>query len=408
MDESFNAVKITDNVYWVGAIDWDVRDLHGYLTSRGTTYNAFLILDEKVTLIDTVKEHFFDEMIARISSVIEPKKIDYIVSNHSEMDHSGCLPQTIAATQPKEVFASKMGAKALGNHFHSMDQEITVVGDGDSLDLGEMKLSFIGTPMCHWPDSMVSYLNERELLFSQDIFGMHLASSDRFADQLDQSILDYEAGKYYANILLHLSDMIARALKKIDNMGLKFSMIAPDHGPIRRNKEGIDGIIAAYGRWTRQEPSKKAIVVYDSMWGSTTKMAHVIGDGLAAAGVTVKLMKMRSSHRSNVATEILGAGALVVGTPTINNSIFPSIADVMCYLKGLQPKNLIGVAFGSHGWTGEGTKQLNEMLIEMGVEIVDDPLRVVYVPDDAALEQCHKLGQAVGEALLNKVAGIGE
>ena len=399
MSRTFEAVKIAEDVYWVGAIDWDVKDFHGYLTSRGTTYNAFLVLDEKVTLIDTVKEPFFDEMIARIASVVELERVDYIVSNHSEMDHSGCLPQTIAALKPEEIFASKMGVKALGNHFHSLGREITVVGDGDSLDLGEMKLSFVMTPMCHWPDSMVSYLNERRLLFSQDVFGMHLACSERFADQLDRSILDYEAEKYYANILLPLSGIVAKALEKIDKLGLELAMIAPDHGPIWREAEDIERIIGGYARWARQKPANKAVVVYDTMWGSTAKMAQEIGDGLTAAGTDVKLMSMGSSHRSDVATEVLGAGALVVGSPTINNSIFPSIADVMCYLKGLQPKNLIGAAFGSHGWGGDASKQLQEMLVDMSVEMVGGPLRVVYVPDDAALRQCRQFGQRIAERL---------
>ncbi len=405
MSESFEAFKIAENVYWVGAIDWDVQDFHGYLTSRGSTYNAYLIIDEKITLIDTVKGPFFKEMLSRIAHVIDPKKIDYIVSNHSEMDHTGSLPQTIAAVSPEKVFASKMGARALGNHFHSLNQEITVVGDGDSLALGEMNLSFVGTPLCHWPDSMVSYLNERGILFSQDVFGMHLASSERFADQLDESVLDYEAGKYYANIMLHLSGMVSKALVKMEKLKSGLSMIAPDHGPIRRTKEDVDSIIESYGRWSRQEPCKKAVVVYDTMWGSTAKMAQVIGDGIAASGIVVKLMAMSSSHRSNVATEILDAGALVVGSPTINNSIFPTIADVMCYLSGLKPKNLVGGAFGSHGWSGEATKKLQEMLENLGCDMIGDPLRVEYVPDDDALKQCHQFGERIAERLLKACDG---
>lgn len=402
MTDAFGARKVADNVYWVGAIDWDVRNFHGYLTSRGTTYNAFLVLADRPTLVDVVKASFLDEMMARVASVIEPERIEYIVSNHSEMDHSGCLPQAIAAIGPQKVFASKMGRKALNSHFH-MDAEVTVVGDGDSLDLGNMKLSFAETPMCHWPDSMVTYLHESRLLFSQDAFGMHLASYERFADELDESVLDQEAAKYFANILMHLSRSIRKALDKVAGLGLPISMVAPDHGPIWRTERDIQRIVGAYRRWADREPTDKAVVVYDTMWQSTAKMARAIGDGLADSGATVKLMSMSSCHRSDVATELLEAGALVVGSPTMNNNIFPTVADVMTYIKGLSPRNLVGAAFGSYGWGGQAPKQLHAMLEEMGVETVADPMAVCYVPDADALARCREMGRAIGKRLMEKL-----
>ena len=398
MRQTFKAVKVTDNVYWVGAIDWDIRDFHGYLTRRGSTYNAFLILAEKVTLIDTVKAPFFDEMMARITSVVQPDKIDYIISNHSEMDHTGALFQTIAAVKPEKIFASKMGVKALAGHFH-MDREIIPVDDGQTLDLGNMKLTFVETRMCHWPDSMVSYLHEEQLLFSQDAFGMHLAGYERFADELDREVLDYESAKYYANILLGLSSFIAKTLKKISDLGIALSIVAPDHGPIWRKKEDIDRIIGSYARWAAQEPTNKAVILYDTMWGSTTKMARAIGEGLAAGGAKVKLMSTTASHRSEVITELLDAGAIVVGSPTMNNNVLPSVADVMTYIKGLRPGNLVGAAFGSYGWSGEAPKHLHAMLKEMGLTVVAEPLRVNYVPDEAALTECCKLGEAIAKQL---------
>ena len=398
MSNAFDAVKVADNVYWVGAIDWDVRNFHGYLTSLGTTYNAYLILADKVTLIDTVKEPFYDEMMARIASVVEPGRIDYIVSNHSELDHTGCLLQTIAATGARKVFASKMGKKALAAHFHT-DQQITVVGDSDSLDLGNCKLSFVETRMCHWPDSMVSYLHADELLFSQDLFGMHMASSERFADELDRTVLDHEAAKYYANILMPFPSHVRKILDKIGALDRPIGVIAPDHGPIWRTPAHVQHIANAYGLWSDRPPTNKAIVLYDTMWQSTAKMARAIGEGLDAAGVTTRLMSMNSCHRSDVAVELLDAGALVVGSPTINNNIFPTIADVMTYLKGLNPRNLVGAAFGSHGWSGEAPRHLNETLEQMGIETVSEPLRIKYVPDDSALVQCRDLGHAVGSRL---------
>ncbi|MBN1554498.1 MAG: FprA family A-type flavoprotein [Phycisphaerae bacterium] len=399
MDAAFQAYRVAEDVYWVGAIDWNVRNFHGYQTGRGTTYNAFLLLSDTVTLIDTVKAPFYDEMMSRIASVIDPAKIEYIVSNHSEMDHSGSLPRTMTAVSPKKVFASKMGQRALANHFHINPESITVVGDGDEIDLGGMKLSFAETRMCHWPDSMVSYLHEREILFSQDAFGMHLAGYERFADEVSREVLDYESAKYYANILLHLSPFIEKTLAKLNDLNLPLSMVAPDHGPIWRTGEDIRRILGEYARWAKQTPTKKAVVVYDTMWGSTDVMARAICEGLSAGGMDVKLMHLQSAHRSDVVTELLQAGALLVGSPTMNNQIFPSVADTMTYLKGLQPRNLVAAAFGSYGWSGEAPKHLTTMLEEMGLNVLTEPLRITYVPDARALGECRQLGQTVAQAV---------
>ncbi|NQT53440.1 FprA family A-type flavoprotein [bacterium] len=398
MAHAFDAVKITDDVYWVGAIDWAIRDFHGYATGRGSTYNAYLILADKVTLIDTVKAPFFGEMLARIASVIDPQKIDYIVSNHTEMDHSGALPNTIQVVKPEKVFASVMGAKGLPQHF-GKGLDLTPVKDGETLSLGNRTLAFLETRMLHWPDSMFSYLQEESLLFSQDAFGMHLASTERFADQIARDVLDYEAGKYYANILMPLSKFVARLLERVGGLGLQPAIVAPDHGPVWR--KDIGHIVEAYGRWARQEPTRKVVVSYDTMWQSTGLMARTIAQGVADVGAEVKVMPLRAAHRSDVATELLEAGALIVGSPTINNGLFPTVADLLCYLKGLKPANLVGAAFGSYGWSGEAFKEVARVLEDMNVEPVGEPLGVRYVPDDAALEQCRALGAAVAERVAN-------
>ncbi len=400
MSKAFQAVQIAEKVYWVGGIDWDIRNFHSYLTSRGTTYNAYLVLSETPVLIDTVKAPFFDEMMKRISSVIDPEKIDYLVSNHSEMDHTGSLLRTIDTIHPKQVCASRMGQKALAAHFHLDPQTITIVGDGDTLNLGDMSLAFVETKMCHWPDSMVSYLPEGKILFSQDAFGMHLASCERFADEIDRGILDTETAKYYANILLHLSPHIDKTLNKMNDLNLPLKFVAPDHGPVWRTEQDIQRIVGNYASWSTQKYSKKAIVVYDSMWGSTGKMARAICEGLVAGGLHVKLFNMSVCHRSDVITDLLNAGALLVGSATLNNHIQPTMADVMTYIKGLKPKNLIATAFGSFGWSGEAPKQLHFMLEEMNLNLIVDPLRINYVPDDEALEQCRSLGLKVASATL--------
>ncbi len=403
MSETFKATQITDTVWWVGAIDWDVRNFHGYRTGRGTTYNAFLIVAEKVTLVDTVKHEFYDEMMARIASVVDPTTIDVIISNHAEMDHTGCLPKTINAVNPSAVYCSKMGQRALVAHFGELD--LIAVDEGQQIDLGGATISFVETKMCHWPDSMVTYLHEDELLFSQDAFGMHFASHQRYADKLESGAMQYEAAKYYANILLHLSPFIDKTLTKMDGLGLPVKILAPDHGPIYRTPELIDWILSSYARWAAQAPTNKAVVVYDSMWHSTATLAKLIGEGLVEGGVDeVCLLSLAEAHRSDVVTELLEAGALVVGSPTMNNNILPSVADIMTYLKGLKPRNLIGGAFGSFGWSGEAPKHLQAMLEEMGAEKVTDPLRVNYVPDETEQAAAREFGLAIAAALKEKLA----
>jgi len=393
--KEFNAVKLTDRVYWVGAIDWSIREFHGYATQRGSSYNAYLILAEKATLIDTVKAPFKSELMARIASVINPSRIKYIVSNHSEMDHSGCLPALIREIKPDKVFASAMGAKALADHFRL--EGVESVLDGETLSLGNMNLTFMETRMLHWPDSMVSYLNEEEILFSQDGFGMHLASGERFDDEVPEWIWEYEAAKYYANILLPYSNLIIALLEKLNKIGLKIKMMAPDHGPVWRAH--IGRILGLYNLWAKQQPSKKAVIAYDTMWQSTALMARAICEGLIEAGITVRLMPMAGSHRSDVVTELLDAGALLVGSPTLNNNIFPTMADLLTYIKGLRPKNLLGAAFGSYGWSGEAVKLLSQMLRDMKVNIVHDGIEAKYVPTPEVLSKCRELGLLVAKKI---------
>jgi len=256
------------------------------------------------------------------------------------------------------------------------------------------------TRMLHWPDSMFTYLAEEEVLFSQDAFGMHLASSERFADEIDDDILGYEARKYFANILLPLSSFVTRLLGKVSQLGIKVSMVAPDHGPIWR--KNIDRILQLYSRWAAQERTKKGIVVYDTMWQSTAMMARAIGEGLGSGGVGAKVMPLRSCHRSDVATEMLDAGALLVGSPTLNNNMFPTVSDVLTYLKGLKPRNLIGAAFGSYGWSGEAVKHINSVLAEMNVDLVGEGVKANYVPDERALSECFSLGALVAQKLNEK------
>ncbi len=401
MSDIYSAIKVSDSVYWVGAIDWSIRDFHGYTTPHGSTYNAYLILADKITLIDTVKAPFMDEMLARVASIVDPSKIDYIVSNHSEQDHSGCLMQVIDKIKPGKVFASPMGVKTLKEIFHD-DCAIEAVKDGQTLSLGNMDLKFMETRMIHWPDSMFSFLEKEGVLFCQDAFGMHLATFERFCDELPLDMIRYEAATYYANIVLPYSPVVLKALEKVAATGWPIKIFAPDHGPLWRKDLGL--ILDWYKIWAGQKPVNKAVVVYATMWHSTEMMAKAIAESLAQAGVKVKILSMNETHRSEVIFELLEAGALVVGSPTLNNNILPQMADVMTYIKGLKPANLIGAAFGSYGWSGESVKDLEAILNSMKVEIVAQSVSTKHVPDRDVLLKCHELGQTVAAELKKRTA----
>ena len=400
MNNTFKAVQVTEDVWWVGAIDWNIRDFHGYRTGRGSTYNAYLVLADKITLIDTVKAPFREEMMERIASVVDPEKIEYIVSNHSEMDHSGSLPQVIAAVNPKKVFASVVGAKTLAELFPNPG-EITPVKDGETFSLGNRTLTFLETRMLHWPDSMFTYLNEEQLLFSQDAFGMHYASLERFADGCDPAALAYEAATYYANILLPYSPQVLKLIEKVKSAKLSFKIIAPDHGPIWRKE--TDAILGRYARWAAQKPEGRAVVVYATMWHSTERMARAISEGLAAGGLRVKVMSMDEVHRSDVMYELLCAGAVAVGSPTLNNHMLPNMADILTYMRGLKPRNMIAAAFGSYGWSGEAVREIEEVLTEMKLEKTGEGIRVKNVPDAEALSRCYELGKDMAGQVLSRL-----
>jgi len=396
MAEPFKAVRISDRVHWVGAIDWALRDFHGYATRRGTTYNAYLVMADDVTLVDTVKAPFRDEFMSRIRSVVDPRDIKVIVSNHSEMDHSGLLPEVVKAIAPREVLASAAGVKTLSEHFHGLDG-LTAVKDGERRSLGNAALTFYETRMLHWPDSMISFLDGDGVLFSQDAFGMHLASTERFDDELDPALLDEEAKKYYANILMPYSGLVSKALERLRSLNLPATLVAPDHGPVWR--KGFPGIAASYAGWAEQRPTRKAVVAYDTMWGSTAAMAAAIGDGLSEGGASAKLLPMSTTDRSEAATEVLEAGALLVGSSTLNGQMLPAVADTLTYLRGLKPVNLVGQAFGSYGWSGEAVQQVQDALIQMKVRMVGGPLRFRYVPTREHLASCKEFGLQVAAAL---------
>lgn len=390
-------VEVRNGINWVGAVDWQVRDFHGYSTYKGTTYNAFLIIDEKITLFDTVKKSFKGDLLHNLYKVIDPSKIDYLVVNHVEPDHSGSLPEMMEIIKPEKLFCSPRGKKALIDHYHTKDWPYEVVGTGDELRLGKRTIQFMETRMVHWPDSMFSYVKEDNLLISSDAFGQHWATSERFNDEVDASELMNHAAKYYANILTLYSPLIQKLLQSVLEMGLKIDVICPDHGLIWRDNPMQ--IVEAYDRWSKQVPVPKAVVVYDTMWASTRNMAKAIADGLIESGVSTRMMDLSVDHRSDVMTEVLDAKAIILGSPTLNNTLLPRMADLLCYMGGLRPANKIGAAFGSYGWSGEAVRLINNALEDMKVEVIDPGVRLQYVPDHEGLRKCVELGRKVAEAV---------
>ncbi len=388
-------VEIKEKVYWVGAVDWNIRDFHGYSTYKGTTYNAYLIMDEKITLVDTVKNPFKEDLINNISQIVDPGKIDYLIVNHVEMDHAGSVREVVDLVKPEKIFCSPMAQKTMLAYNLPADYPYEVVKTGQSLSLGKKTVQFLETRMLHWPDSMFSYLPEDKLLISSDAFGEHWATSERFDDQVDQAELMVHAAKYYANILLLYSPLVQKLLGEVQKMGLAIDMIAPDHGVIWRGNPSA--IMAAYDRWSRQVTANKALVIYDTMWHSTEKMALAIADGLIKEGISTKVLNLRYSHRSEVMTEVLDAKAIICGTSTLNNNMLPRMADMLTYMKGLKPVNRIGAAFGSYGWSGEAVGQVTQYLEDMKITLAAPGLKVLYGPTEEDLKNCEALGQQVGQ-----------
>ncbi len=392
-------IEIAKGVYDVGVNDWNIEDFHGYSTPLGTSYNAFLIVDEKIALIDTVKKEFADQLIANIERIVDPRKIDYMISNHTEMDHSGGLARVMHRIgEDKPIYCSKLGAKNLALHF-SQRYNYHAVQEGEKLSLGQRTLTFMETRMVHWPDSMFTYLLEEQMLFSSDGFGQHYAGFEKFDDVIGHTIMPH-AKKYFANILLLYAPLILKLIDKVSKMGLAIKTICPDHGVIWRKDPGK--IIAAYDQWSRQTPKRKAVLVYDTMWHSTERMAEAIAAGLSAEGIQVRPMYLRKWHRSDVMTEVLDAKAVIVGSPTLNNGLFPTVSDFLTYMKGLKPVGKIGAAFGSHGWSGEAPKLIGQELESLQFEMVA-PIRRQFVPDGKSLEESYAFGRAIGRQIVAQV-----
>jgi anaerobic nitric oxide reductase flavorubredoxin len=389
-------VTLAEDIFWVGIVDWNLRDFHGYITRRGTTYNAYLILDEKIALVDTVKHTFGKQLLTNILDITDMEKIDYIIVNHVEMDHSSSLPMIAEKAKNATIIASQKGKEAIICHYGD-NFRIQTVKTGDELKLGDRTLKFVEAPMLHWPDSMFTYVVPDKILMPNDAFGQHLASSQRFDDEVDEHILMDEAKTYYANILMPLGPLITRKIQEVVQMGIAPTVIAPSHGIIWRSNPSR--IVNAYLQWSEGKSKNKVAIVYDTMWGSTDKMAHAIAEGAISQDVEVKLMKLRATDLTDVVTEILDSKAVIVGSPTLNNQMFPTLGHFLTYITGLKPKDKIWSFFGSYGWGGGAVRGMMEMTRKAGFNVHEPGIEVKYIPNAEDLQKCFELGKQIASEI---------
>jgi anaerobic nitric oxide reductase flavorubredoxin len=394
--------ELKNGVYWVGATDWTVRHFHGYelSTHRGSTYNSYLIKDEKTVLIDTVWEPLTDRFMENLSEVVDIKNIDYVVMNHLEPDHSGALPAIMEFIPDATIIVSKKGEESIKRHYHK-DWKLKVVSNGEKISIGKNELVFIEAAMLHWPDSMFTYLNGHNILFSNDAFGQHFASSDIFNDEVDENEVYQEALKYYANILTPFSKLVAKKIEELKGLNLPIDIIAPSHGIIWR-KDSMQ-IVEKYYDWATESPDKNVVIVYNSMWGSTHKMAEFIGKGVGQAGVSYKIFNISTADRNDVLAEIFKAKGILLGSSTVNNGLLTSLLPLIEDLMGLKFVNRVAASFGSYGWSGESPKILAEYLTKAKMKVIQEGLKVKYMPNDEELEQCITFGKDFAEKMLAEI-----
>lgn len=389
------SIKVTENVSWVGKVDWELRTFHGeeYSTHKGSTYNAYLVRDEKTVLIDTVWHPFAGEFVANLAKEIDLKKIDYIIANHGEPDHSGALGELLKEIPGTPVYCTANAVKSLKGQYHE-DWNFQVVKTGDKLNLGRKEITFLEAPMLHWPDSMFCYLSGDNILFSNDAFGQHYASEFMFNDLVDQNELYVEAIKYYANILTPFSKLVEKKINEVVALNLPISMICPSHGVIWR-KDPLQ-IVTQYQRWAQDYQENQVTILYDTMWNGTRKTAEAIAEGIRSADpeVAVKLYNTARTDKNDIITEVFKSKGVLVGSPTVNKTILSSIAGILEEIKGLGFKNKKAAAFGNYGWSGESVKILNSILTAAGFTVVNDGLKVQWNPDQESRTSCVDFGRA--------------
>lgn len=390
-------LEIADGIYWVGALDWEERDFHSFEIVRGATYNAYLIIDDKITLVDTVKNGFLSETVERINGLVDLSQLDYIVVNHIEPDHSGSLAQVKDMARNAEIVCTKKAKEGLCRYFDCSNWDFREVSTGDELNTGKKTLSFLEMTMLHWPDSMATYVNEDNLLLSNDAFGQHIASVERYDEDLGVDEALQWAKIYYANILMPFGKLINKKLKEVEDLGIQIDMIAPSHGIIWKNP---DKILEAYSRWANFEAEDKLVIIYDTIYESTAKLAREMAGG-ARSQVSVRLFHIRNDLKSEMLTEILDAKAVAIGSPTMHTQVYPSVGEFLTYLRGLKPRDKIGIAFGSYGWGGGAVREINKFFEELKWDTMDS-FTVKYRPDENELRRAYELGEQIARKIKSK------
>ncbi|MFV0627262.1 MAG: FprA family A-type flavoprotein [Alphaproteobacteria bacterium] len=371
------AIEIKKDVYWTGVKDWNLQDFHGHITPHHTTYNSYVILDEKITIIDGAKLTLSDEMIERVKTVVDFKDVSYIVVNHIEMDHSGNLPILMKLAPQAKIITNLAAKMGLEEHFETKDWEFIIVKNGDEFSIGKRTLSFHPTPMLHWPDSMVTYCKEDKILFSNDAFGQHVCDNTIFVKDLPIDVVLAEAKRYYANILLPYGAQAEKAVSVVDKLDLE--MIAPGHGCILEGKADIQKMFDAYNEWDSVENKGYAVVIYDTMWHSTEKLADAVKSAFDDLSIPVKKICLKDIHYSQAIIEVMDAKYVAVGTPTLNNEIYPSVAAFLTYMRGLNPKNKVGFAFNSFGWKVGVADKVQAFFNDLKWETLE-PFSIKYNP----------------------------
>ncbi|HEY3316799.1 MAG TPA: FprA family A-type flavoprotein [Coriobacteriia bacterium] len=399
------AVPVSDGIWWVGAIDWDLRDFHGYETPRGTTYNAYLVRGAKTALVDTVKAPFVPELLSRVRELIDPSEIDYIVVNHVEPDHNGGLPEVIAACPNAKVVASKSGVGGVAEYHDGL--AVGEVGAEDVIDLGGKTLHFLPVPMVHWPDSMFTFCPEVCTLMPNDAFGQHLASSQRFAGEVGLPLALEQLGIYYANILMPLGKQVSRAVEKVVEAGWECKTMAPSHGVIWREPE-IPTLLETYRRWTSAETEARVTLAYGTMWGSTRMLAQAVADGISAEGVPVRVFDLADSLIADVTYDLLEARAFVLGTSTLHHGMLYRVAGYLQWLEGLKPPGKLSAVFGSFGWGGGAAKAARERLEAIGFTTVAEPYQEKFRPTAAQMAEASDWGRAIARAVKEPPASAEE
>lgn len=390
---------VKNNVYWVGKVDWELQKFHGeeYSTHKGSTYNSYLIQEEKTVLVDTVWAPFAEEFVANLKTEIDLEKIDFIVVNHGEVDHSGALPALMKHIPDKPIYCTANAVKSLKGQYHQ-NWNFNVVKTGDKINIGNGKeLIFVEMAMLHWPDSMATYMTGDNILFSNDAFGQHFASEKLFNDQVDQCDLFNESIKYFANILNPFNPILRKKLDEVIALNLPIEMIATSHGVIWRDNPMQ--IVEKYVQWSKDYQQNQITIIYDTMWNGTKLLAEKIAEGirLADLDVVVKVHNLAKSDENDLITEVFKSKTVVIGSPTISNSILHSVAGFIHLMKELKFKNKKAAALGCYGWSGESVKVLNEMLVNAGFEVSLQGYKNQWNPDADAQFLAVEFGKAIAK-----------